>query len=389
MIQLAEPDKCSGCMACAAGCINNSIIVCQDSLGNFLPEIQPDQCVHCGKCQKICPELNSLPFQEPTKAYAVWSLDPENRKTSSSGGAAAVFYEKALAEDCWICGAEYTPDGRVVHTLTKESASIRRYKQSKYVYSETGCVYRQIQEKLDAGEKVLMISLPCKIAGLMGYLRKPYDTLLTVDIVCHGTPSGQHLQNHITHVAPGLKDFRLRFRQDNEFMFLLEKNEKTVYQKIGRADTYLAAFLEGLSYREACYHCSYAKPERISDLTICDFWGLGAEIPFDHPYTGAVSAVLLNTGKGQAFFERCRENLFAEERPVSEAIKGNAQLNAPTPEHPKRAEFTARSQEQGFEAAVAAVLKDEMKAAQKEISRRQVRNKVRRLAGIFLKRYRG
>lgn len=389
MIHLAEPEKCSGCMACAAGCPKDAISIRQDMLGNFLPEIQLEQCIGCGKCRKTCPELNPLPVQSSQKAYAVWSLDAENRRTSASGGAAAEFYAKALAGDYWICGAEYTADGRVVHTLAKEADAILRYKQSKYVYSETGSIYRQIKDKLDAGERVLMISLPCKIAGLLGYLGKSYDNLLTVDIVCHGTPSGRLLQDHIACVAPGSKEFRLRFRQDNEFLFHLEADGKPVYQKIGRTDTYLAAFLEGLSYREACYHCSYAKPQRASDLTICDFWGLGTQTPFDHPYTGAISAVLVNTRKGQVFFESCRTSLFAEERSVSEAVRGNAQLNAPTPEHPKRTAFEAMYHERGFEAAVTEVLREEMRAARKEIFHRQLRGKLRRLAGIFLKRYRG
>lgn len=389
MIRLAEPEKCSGCMACAAGCPKDAISIRQDTLGNFLPEIRQELCVGCGKCREICPELNPLPTSGPEHAYAVWSLDPENRKSSASGGAAAEFYSKALAENYWICGAEYTADGRVVHTLTKEADAIRRYKQSKYVYSETGNVYREIKEKLDAGERVLMISLPCKVAGLLGYLGKPCENLLTVDIVCHGTPSGRLLQNHIAHVAPGSKEFRLRFRQDNEFLFHLEADGTCVYQKIGRTDTYLAAFLEGLSYREACYHCGFARSQRISDLTICDFWGLGTQIPFDHPYTGAISAVLANTRRGQAFFDSCRASLFAEERPVSEAIKGNAQLNAPTPAHPRRAAFEAMCHEQGFEVAVTAVLREEMRAARKEIFRRQLRGKLRKVAGIFLKRYRG
>ena len=70
-------------------------------------------------------------------------------------------------------------------------------------------------------------------------------------------------------------------------------NNKILYSKIGRQDNYLAAFLEGLNYRPSCYNCSYARPERISDITIGDFWGLGAEIPWNYPYTGSISAVLI------------------------------------------------------------------------------------------------
>lgn len=389
MIQLAKPESCSGCMACAAACPKEAVAIGRDSLGNIVPSVDPEQCIGCGACRKACPGLTPPARNASSRAYAVWSLDPQNRKTSASGGAASEFYARALADGYWICGAEYAADGRVVHTLTRDVDGIARFKQSKYVFSETGTVYRQIREKLDCGERVLMISLPCKIAGLLGYLKKPYPNLLTVDIVCHGTPSDQLLQEHVQSVCPGLGAYRLSFRADNEFIFRLEAGGKDVYRKIGRTDPYLAAFLEGLSYHPSCYQCAHARPQRVSDLTICDFWGLGAELPFDHPYTGSISAVLVNTSEGQAFFDCCRDTLFVEDRPVEEAVKGNAQLTAPTPVHPKRAEFESLHREHGFDQAVKTVLRDEMRAASRDIQRHRLRSGLRRIAGIFLKRYRG
>ena len=172
-------------------------------------------------------------------------------------------------------------------------------------------------------------------------------------------------------------------------MFRLEAAGRDVYRRIGRTDAYLAAFLEGLDYRPSCYQCTYACPQRVSDLTICDFWGLGAEIPFDHPYTGSISAVLVNTSEGQAFFDGCRDTLFVEERPVEEAVKGNAQLTAPTPAHPKRANFESRYRSHGFDEAVRIVLRDEMRSAHRAVLRTRIRSVLRKTAGIFLKRYRG
>ncbi len=389
MIQLVAEERCTGCMACAAICPCSAIIVVQDALGGLYPEINESRCVGCGRCQKVCPQLNQIPAREPSRAFAVWSLNAEDRKTSASGGAASVFYEKALEQGYWICGAEYLPEGRVIHTLTKDRSAISRYKQSKYVFSETVKVYSEIKNHLDAGGKVIVISLPCKIAGLFRYLQKTYENLITVDIVCHGTPSGKLLIDHIKAVAPDVKEFRLTFRQDNEFQFRLECDGKVNYRKIGRTDTYLAAFLDGLSYRESCYHCSYAKNERISDITICDFWGLGAEIPFNHPYTGAISAVLINTERGQSLFNDCRELLFVEERSVGEAIKGNAQLNKPTPKPENRDEFIRLYQQYGFESTVKTLLRPIIKAEQKQLRYMHLKKGVRKLAGVFIKRYRG
>ena len=388
MVQLAATEKCSGCMACAAACPMGAIGIWEDALGNRYPQIDGEKCVECGRCRRICPELGQFRWEKPGKAWAAWSLDPDSRKKSASGGAAAEFYARALEAGYWICGARWD-HGKVIHTLTRDPADIDRFRQSKYVASDASMVYRPIEEKLKAGEKVLMISLPCKIAGLLGYLGKSYDNLLTVDIVCHGTPSEKLLNDHIAHVAPGIEGWKLKFRQENQFLFRLEKNEKIVYEKEGGTDGYLAAFLEGLNYRGACYRCSYARNERISDLTICDFWGLGTEVPFAHPYTGAVSAVLVNSPKGAAFLHQCRDRLFLEERPVAEAVRGNAQLNAPTAQHPGREEFEGLCAQYGFEAAVSKVLHHEIRAAEQQISRQHLRSGLRKLAGVFLKRYRG
>ena len=389
MIQLAEKEKCTGCLACAVACPRNAILTKQDVLGGVYPAIDSSKCIECGKCQKVCPELHLVSAIKSEKAYAVWSLDSEDRKTSASGGAASVCYQSALGQGYWICGAEYLPDGRVVHTLSNERVAISRYKQSKYVFSETGEVYHEIKTHLDVGEKVIMISLPCKIAGLLRYLQKPYENLTTIDIVCHGTPSMQLLKNHIQSVAPDTEEYQLKFRQDNEFQFRLECNGKIKYRRIGRTDTYLAAFLEGLSYRDSCYQCRYANSQRISDITICDYWGLGAEIPFEHPYTGAISAVLINTKRGQSFFDSCKNLLFIEERPVWEAVKGNAQLNEPTPRPENRDKFIELYQQKGFEDAVRTLLRPQMKAEQKRVRYEHLWRSARKLAGVFIKRYRG
>lgn len=95
-------------------------------------------------------------------------------------------------------------------------------------------------------------------------------------------------------------------------------------------DTYLLSFFEALTYYDSCYDCKYACNERVSDITIGDFWGLGLKEPFKHGYSGAVSVVLINTKKGVSFFDRVKNKCFYEERPVDEAIEGNAQLNYPS-----------------------------------------------------------
>lgn len=39
-------------------------------------------------------------------------------------------------------------------------------------------------------------------------------------------------------------------------------------------DVYLNAFFDGFTYRDSCYICNYACNDRVSDITVGDFWGL-------------------------------------------------------------------------------------------------------------------
>ena len=79
-------------------------------------------------------------------------------------------------------------------------------------------------------------------------------------------------------------------------------------------------------FSEACYGCAYARPERVSDVTLADYWGLGVMKPFNHPTHKGVSLLLVNSDKALVLLKECSD-LFFEERPLEEAIQGNHNLS--------------------------------------------------------------
>ena len=382
---MIEKVKCTGCMACLQSCPKSCIHIEQDHLGNLYPCILKTSCVNCGKCEQVCPELTPLTKQLPQHAWAAWSLDPETRGAASSGGAASEFYRQALKDGWWICGVVWRPDWETIHVLSKSSSDIGRFQQSKYVFSDSSHIYCEVAKLLKSGEHVLFISLPCKVAGLLAFLGGEHKNLLTVDLVCHGTPPQQILKEHINKMDPNHQATGLTFRTDNTFAFHLKKGSKTIYQKVGHTDTYLASFLEGLIYHPSCYQCNYAENMRVSDLTICDFWGLGVNIPFNHPYTGSISAVLTNTVAGQVFWNRCKLAFFFEERPIQEALSGNAQLNYPTPAHPKRLLFERLYKQYGFEKAASHILMKKMVLEQMKLLQSTFCRKLYHVIKFFIK----
>ena len=181
---------------------------------------------------------------------------------------------------------------------------------------------------------------PCQVAGLRKFLRRDYPNLLLVDLVCHGVPSQKLLRDNVQRVLreSGVADgnyqvtFRRKGRQTSELRFgvFLSEDAKPVVS--GRpvdfpSNDYIAAFMAGLIFRENCFTCPYARPERGSDITIADFWGLQ---PCSVPKGSGVSLLLVSTAKGQELADTIREKAVMEERPVAEAVRGNGQLQAPS-----------------------------------------------------------
>lgn len=91
--------------------------------------------------------------------------------------------------------------------------------------------------------------------------------------------------------------------------------------------SYQYGFHRSVSYRENCYHCIFAREERVSDVTLSDYNGLGTLAPCSFT-ARKVSSVLVHTDKGLNFIGRLiREaRIVAEERPVREPILGDERL---------------------------------------------------------------
>ena len=88
MIKLADKNACTGCGACAFVCAKQCISMKEDETGCAYPVLDHSSCVECGRCQNTCPILHALDVHTPQIAYAAWSNDSSERKTSASGGIA-------------------------------------------------------------------------------------------------------------------------------------------------------------------------------------------------------------------------------------------------------------------------------------------------------------
>ena len=344
-MNICDRNKCAACYTCYNICPKNCISFNTDEFGIDFPVIDNKKCIGCNLCIKTCPANNNSSFNNPKNAYATWSLDNEDRKTSASGGLASVLYNQIISEGGIAYGVCMDNDFNLNFKRAINKEELRGFKGSKYVHAFVNDSFTKVKEDLKNNKKVLFIGTPCQIDALKFYLGKEYESLYTADLICHGTPPITYLKEYIDVIKreENINPNKILFREDNEFNFILCKDsiENRLYNKSGLYDEYIQGFLSALFYRECCYSCKYATNKRVSDITIGDFWGLGLKEPFNYPYTGSISLALVNTDKGQDILNRSKDKLFIEKRSLEEAIEGNEQLNHPSKCHKKHNLFNS------------------------------------------------
>ena len=369
--QICDDNKCTGCFACMNKCPKSAITYRIDEVGRILPVIDRNKCIQCGLCLRTCPVNNPCELQEPHVCYAAQRPNKEVREQSTSGGIAAVLSEYVLSVDGSVFGAAVDKNGTVRHICAGTKEEVDKLRGSKYVQSDIGFSFQKAEEKLQGGKTVLFIGTPCQIAGLKRYLGRDYENLYCVDLICHGVPPMQYLNEHYQIVA-GEEDIDDVSFRDPAIGYLLSvrKNGQVIYSADRFHDTYFYAFFRALTYRENCYQCQYAGKKRCSDMTIGDFWGIDRK-NLKVIKSGYISVVLINNHKGKSLFDRVRGQLYFEERQISEAVTGNKQLQAPSTRHRLRKQFLAAySSTKSFDRAV------EMIGLLKEMKRENIKGKI-------------
>lgn len=331
-MKLCEAKDCSGCFACANICPKKCITMEEGINGHLFPVCDEKQCVDCGLCEKICPAINPVEFNEPKHTYAAWNKNLEEQKLSSSGGAAALLANAVLDKDGVVYGAAFDEDWNVCHVRCATKEDVMRLRTSKYVHSWIGDIYSKAKDDLNSGKTVMFAGTPCQVAGLKSFLRKDYENLFLVDLVCHGVPSGKVYSEEIDRLADrkNLKwiYFRGIYGGTYGYGFTFDYGNRTETYPL-RQSYYIRSFMDGVFFRESCYSCRYANTKRVGDITIGDFWGLGKEVPFENPEKRRVSLILVNTEKGDSLFNTIAPSLQYTEREYKEAVKGNPQLRQP------------------------------------------------------------
>lgn len=339
--KLPKTKTCLSCKNCANICKHNALSIQLDFLGNSYPLIDSSKCVNCGLCEKVCPVLTYKSVKNQSISYVYACIASEGiLKKSSSGGFATLLSEEALDKDMLIVGASFANFPMCNHVFVENKEELDALKGSKYVYSELNDILPQIEKKLKQGKSVLFFGLPCQVAAAKKYL-KSAENIYYVDLICHGTCPHFVFNKYIDYLSWRLKskviDYNFRGNKEwdgyNVFQNPVAKTVGNISHRLSKWDKwFLTSFLCGRAYNKRCYNCLYIGKQRVGDLTIGDFWGLGKLRPFLKDTKLGVSAVLVNSEKGYFMFNMVRDKLdFCVERTIDEVSKENQTLTSATP----------------------------------------------------------
>lgn len=347
----------------------------EDECGYRYPHIDIDKCIDCSLCEKVCPELHTYELNKPFEILAAQAKDDQVFRTTASGGVCYTLANEIINRGGVVYGCSEKDFQTIRHIRIDCAEHLSLIKNSKYVHSDINHTYRAARKDLNAGRPVLFTGTPCQISGLRMFLRKPYDNLFTIDFVCHGVPPMKMLREQVLSypeikgIAP--EDIHVDFRWKTFSRSGRPKGVRYGLRTLcatrsGAAlrplreendvvNAYMRCFLTGISLRENCLRCPYAREERISDITAADFWGLGSEaIPSDLDASKGVSMVLINTPKGRELFNSVKNEFELRHQTFDEAKMFNRCLYAPFKRLPKRELFLKIYREKGLFAAASA-----------------------------------
>ncbi len=303
---------------------------------------------------------------EALHAYAAWNEEYPEIKGCSSGGAAYLMGRFLIERHGVVYASAFGEDGNVSIRRNDTPQALESTKGSKYVRSSfSNDTFLSLKADLQDGREVLFIGTPCQVAGLKKRLGDETEHLTTVDLLCHGTPPAQYLQEEVRHLIGNrsFTDIRFRDGQGGDYHLSIWDRERCLYSVEARKQPYVLGALLGVTLMEGCYGCPFATPERTGDITLGDYIGLGREDGFRAPEGRRVSYVSVNTPRGEFFYSAFLQQhpgFRSTERPVTERLAYRPSLLEPASRHPLRARFLELLPRLGFARAIRRSLRGEI-----------------------------
>ena len=337
MIKISIKSDCCGCCACIDACNQNAITLKNDDEGFWYPQVDPNLCNNCGLCEKICPILSTpsyiTRYQEP-RVYAAYTKNEEIRLDSTSGGIHSTLALEIYQKKGYVSGAIYNNDYTVSHIVSNDSTKLNKIRSSKYLQSKAQNIYKDIKTLLNKDEEVFFCGTPCQVNALYNYLRKDYNKLTTCDFICRGVNSPKAFLSYMTMLEKQYKakatniKFKAKEWGWHNFSMRVKFNNGKEYRKDRWNDLFFIGYLQsGIFTRPSCYNCKFKGFPQKADITLGDFWGI-ENIDNTMDQDKGTSLVMINSDKGQKFFDSIKEEIIWKEFTIQEAKRENPAIES-------------------------------------------------------------
>ena len=333
--------RCSGCGGCLVVCPRQCISLKINNKGFYKADIDKENCVNCGLCEKICPINNIAEGNEldESQLYSAYSCDKMVRKNSSSGGIAYLMAEFGLKNNYIICGSTYDySSNQAKHIIIDNVQDLYMIQGSKYLQSKTD-IFKKIihMGRKNKNTKFMVFGTPCQISALRKIVQfyKMEERFLLIDIFCHGVPSYLLWNEYLSWIkikgmnTDNIKSICFRDKEYSwhEYYMHIVTDERE-YIASRKKDPFLKIFTMGVMNQKECFSCQY-RNKSLADIRLGDYWGDRYKKSEE-----GYSMVLLNTKNGREIFKHFTEtkNIVYKEMPITDRL-GQQHSDYPVPQY--------------------------------------------------------
>lgn len=350
-----KASNCYGCGTCFHVCPVGAIQMEADKEGFVYPKIEQKKCIDCRKCELVCPYIKEIYNSEEIiqEYYAAKHKNEQIVRQSASGGVFTALSDVILKNDGVIYGAAFSEELYIRHERAEKRVQRDTFRGSKYVQSDISGILELVSKDLKDNRFVLFSGTPCQTDGIKQYLsaeRVDMEKLILCDFICHGTASPMVWKKYVEFLNHQLGEkieyysFRGTDRLGVNFPQIVAGG-KNISLKYKNKNSFYKMYVSCYITRPSCYTCNYASYERVSDITLGDFWNIDSVDRQMNDGNG-VSSVILNTEKGKEIFDKCRNDLLYLK--CSKEDIWQPHLEYPNEEPLKRVEFWKDFQNKNF-----------------------------------------
>lgn len=383
--------KCSGCRLCEKICPKEAITFSENGEGFYFPNIDLKKCINCGMCLKKCPQINLQQKNKVVGCYAAKTVEEKDLMKGSSGSIFITLAKEFIFSGGVVYASKYDKDLNVITNRIDNANELDEYTGSKYVQGNTLDTFKEAIVDLKSEKKVLYVGTPCQVAGMkrLAEIKGLTKNLFTVDIICHGVPSPKLFKKFLGNLEEKYNDkivnYEFRCKEKNGWGM----NSKITFESgkcvhnFNNNNSYFKSFLDGKTYRYSCYECKYAGTDRISDITLGDYWGVEREHSnFDS--TNGVSCIIVNTEKGENLMNCIKSKINYIETSIDKISNENTQLKRPSKMPVERTNIYNEIDEISYNSFEKKILK--FKTSYKEVMKSMIPLRIKKRLKKILKR---